>query len=64
MPINLTEVLKTRAGVLRFPNEAALAVIADPPATDISEEITIEVISTRAGVLRFPNEVAAYLATL
>jgi len=64
MPVDLEEVLKTRAGVLRFPNEAAAAVVADPPASDISEEITIEVLSTRAGCLRFPNEVAAHLATL
>lgn len=56
MTIN-PELLITRKGVLRFPNEAAKVLEDNPPGSSNSI-ITDEVLATRAGVLRFPNEAA------
>lgn len=53
------EVLGTRAGVLRFPKEAANLIQNNPPGLD--SPLTDEVLSTREGVLRFPNEVASWI---
>lgn len=58
------EVLATRAGVLRYPDQAALEIFDGGTFDPVDEagSITYEVLSTRAGVLRFPQEAADRLA--
>ena len=64
MAVSLT-VLSTRAGVLRYPNEAA-AILTNEPISDASPPLhpTSEVLQTRAGCLRFPTQAAEYIAEL
>lgn len=54
------ELLTTREGVLRFPNEAA-SILQGTSAGSTNAIITDEVLATRAGVLRFPTEAADYI---
>lgn len=69
----ITSVLGTRAGVLRFPEEAAAYLLANPPlgsgSSSSSEDrpqnpFNNDTLATRKGVLSYPTEAAAYIAWL
>ena len=61
---SIEEEIKTRRGVLMYPNEAAAAIAADPPEDNTDPIITNEILSTRAGCLRFPSQAASYIAAM
>jgi len=62
--LDIDEEIKTRRGVLAYPNEAAAALAADPPPDNTDPVITNAVLATRAGCLRFPSQAAAYIAAM